>query len=232
MDGTLSDPGQSMDPGFYKQFVTWAESRHVHLATGVTYKKLLTQIPQAEDIFDIILCCNGNSVWRKGQQIHWWDWEPPTELIDHLNEELTNSGFPIKLGSNISPRTGMVAFSVLGVGATPEERAAYVLWDSQTEERKQIINRLRGKFPNINATIGGQTSIDIYAKGKSKAIARYVIDGHIIFFGDAMDPYGNDRLLVETLKPYDTYHRVNNWRETQLILKSYDWQNNGITTNS
>ena len=44
----------------------------------------------------------------------------------------------------------------------------------------------------MEATIGGQISIDIYPKGKNKAQVLEDILGPITFFGDKCQPGGND----------------------------------------
>ena len=84
------------------------------------------------------------------------------------------------------------------------------------------------KFPDLEATVGGQISIDIYPKGQNKAQVLDDLEGHIVFFGDKCEPGGNDYPIVERLEREweegnrdRTIHRVKNYNETWNILKTY-----------
>ena len=78
------------------------------------------------------------------------------------------------------------------------------------------------KFPNIEAAVGGQISIDIYEKGKNKAQVLDEIEGEIYFFGDKMDKGGNDYPIANRLendKRKHTLFKVKNPSETWNFLK-------------
>ena len=57
------------------------------------------------------------------------------------------------------------------------------------------------KFPDITATVGGETGIDIYNKGadKSQILDDFNNDDKIYFFGDKVSPGGNDWPLAVKL---------------------------------
>jgi len=81
-------------------------------------------------------------------------------------------------------------------------------------------------FPELEATVGGQISIDIYPKGKNKAQVLQDIIGPITFFGDKCQPGGNDYPIVERLGQMNeennlscTIHEVKDYKETWDILK-------------
>jgi phosphomannomutase len=81
-------------------------------------------------------------------------------------------------------------------------------------------------FQNLEASVGGQISIDIYPKGKNKAQVLGDIIGPITFFGDKCQPGGNDYPLVErlhhlneTTKLACTIHEVKDYKDTWKILK-------------
>ena len=79
------------------------------------------------------------------------------------------------------------------------------------------------QFKNIEASIGGEISIDIYEKNKNKAQVLDDLNGDIIFFGDRCEPGGNDFPIVEQifwLIDEHTIHSVNDWTETHNILKN------------
>ena len=48
-------------------------------------------------------------------------------------------------------------------------RDEYYKWDKIAQERETFCQIIEKKFPEIEATVGGQISIDIYPKGKNKS---------------------------------------------------------------
>ena len=72
-------------------------------------------------------------------------------------------------------------------------------------------------FPHLEASIGGQISIDIYPKGKNKSQILDDVKGDITFFGDRCELGGNDYPIVRMLDR--GIHSVKNWKETYKILK-------------
>ena len=77
-------------------------------------------------------------------------------------------------------------------------------------------------FPNIEASVGGQISIDIYQKGGNKAQVLNDISDPICFFGDKMEAGGNDYPIAERLiaeKREHTLFKVKNPNETWDLLK-------------
>ena len=90
------------------------------------------------------------------------------------------------------------------------------------KEREAICQYITAHFPDVEAAIGGQISIDIYEKGRNKAQVLDEIAGAISFFGDKMDKGGNDYPIAKRLqaeKRPHTLFKVNNPIETWNILK-------------
>ena len=78
------------------------------------------------------------------------------------------------------------------------------------------------KFPNIEASVGGQISIDIYEYGKNKAQILDYISDEIYFFGDKMEKGGNDYPIAYRLKKEKRKHtlfKVTTPQDTWDILK-------------
>ena len=74
------------------------------------------------------------------------------------------------------------------------------------------------RFPDLEASIGGEISIDIYKRGHNKAQVLKDINGYSIFFGDRCDG-GNDAPLAERV---DKAYQVEDWKETWDILRSME----------
>ena len=97
----------------------------------------------------------------------------------------------------------------------------------EKSERKIIAQAIKEKFPDLDAVIGGQISIDIYPKGNDKSqvlehIERNHSKGKIIFIGDGIENGGNDYPLAELMdntEICDWYH-TKGWEHTKEILES------------
>ena len=87
-----------------------------------------------------------------------------------------------------------------------------------------------GKFPNIEAAVGGQISIDIYEKGCNKAQVLDDITGEICFFGDKMEKGGNDYPLARIMHEEENCSvfqagapsAEDGYKDTQRILEKLD----------
>lgn len=219
VDGTLTASRSKIDPAFEAWFIEWQKKHDTYLVTGSDYPKTLEQL--GDEIINnakMVFNCCGNEV-RVGKLItHQSDWQPPHALIDALDEELTNSQFPVKTGRHIEIRTGLVNFSIVGRNATREQREQYIKWDNDTTERIDIALRLERRFDDIDFMLGGETGLDIYPTGKDKRQVLDFIknDGPNIFFGDKTLPGGNDYPLAINV---DVAHRIENWEHTWEILK-------------
>lgn len=166
----------------------------------------------------------------------------PTEksrIVSALSNTMNKAGIdqPEKIfGEQIEDRDGQVTFSALGQQAPLELKRA---WDPDRTKRKLMKANLELELPDFEVRIGGTTSIDITRKGVDKAYAinkltqtsKYSIPGanprngeptlpdftreDILFFGDSMEPTGNDypvkALGVESVTvsgPGDTLHKL------------------------
>ena len=75
-------------------------------------------------------------------------------------------------------------------------------------------------FPKIKATVGGETGIDISPIGtdKSQIIQDFGPDDNTIFFGDRMDPDGNDYPLAKVV---NTKRKISSWKQTKEYLEIF-----------
>lgn len=117
-----------------------------------------------------------------------------------------------------------VNFSEIGRFATTEKRASHDFsWRRPMVEQVKDYNGIL--WNDVDASIGGQVSIDIYSKGADKSRAgKWLNDQGLTFtfIGDKTDPGGNDYPLVQ----YCEKHPQNKWfkstgpAHTLEILKS------------
>ena len=142
-----------------------------------------------------------------------------------MKDECRLSDFSLRTGLHIEKRPGMVNFSVVGRNATIGERKMYVEYDTKTKERIRIAKEFQKFFPAIQAVVGGETGIDIFPYGKDKA--QIINDFNELkdtlhFFGDRMDPAGNDYPLKKVILDNNLgrCYSVDDWKHTWKLLKN------------
>lgn len=219
VDGTLTPSRRKMDKDFCNWFESFATHNPVYLVTGSDRKKTIEQVgSQIYNLAMRVYNCSGNDVYEQNKCIYSNNWTLPEDAEQWLLNEMKASKFVLRTGNHIEKRPGMVNFSVVGRNATLGERKLYVDYDIQTNERNTIAKEFNRQFFEIDAKPGGETGIDIAPFGcdKSQILKDFTEDDNIIFFGDRMDPQGNDYPLSSKNK--GTNYHVKEWRHTWEIL--------------
>jgi len=228
VDGTLTPSRLPIDPEFEKFFLEWMEGKEVYLVTGSSKDMTIEQV--GEKIWSkakrAYQSC-GNAVYEYGELYREIDFELGKDLKKLLEQFLELSEWEEKYDTHIEKRLGLVNFSTIGRTCPQEARERYAEWDKEVEERKLFCKIVEDTFPELEATIGGEISIDIYPKGKNKAQVLDDIEGPVMFFGDRCEFGGGDwplanRIEYEYEHSFDKgiIHNVKNWEETYKILKN------------
>ena len=236
IDGTLTPSRLRMTEEFAKFFDKWSSKNKYYLVTGSDLDKTKEQLPIAYiDRAEAIFTCCGNQFWKpdpsipiqSADLIYDNKFKVPRKLNKLLGTIMSNSQYPYRYGNHIEDRGSMVNFSIVGRDCTQEQREEYFEWDKQSLERKIIAQAIKEKFPDLDAVIGGQISIDIYPKGNDKSqvlehIEKNHSEGEIIFIGDGIENGGNDyplAHLMDNIEGCDWYH-TKGWEHTKEILES------------
>jgi len=226
VDGTLTPSRGIIDIHFKMFFNTFCLDNDVYLVTGSDKPKTIEQI--GEDTY--ILCkrvyqCSGSDVWDGDTNILKSGWTLPDLARTFLISCEYESPFSLRTGNHIEQRSGMVNFSVVGRNANAEQRAKYVEYDTVKNERINIASAFNIMFPDLQATVGGDTGIDIAPRGadKSQILRDFKEDDTIHFYGDAMFDDGNDKPLADVLKQYQLgfSHQVRDWKHTWEKLREH-----------
>ena len=221
VDGTLTDSRQQIDLSFEAYMIKFCCKYDVYLVTGSDRAKTIEQV--GLDIYNRsirVYNCSGSDVYEKDNNVYKSDWQPYGKLINFLSDELDYSAFPHKTGNHIEYRPGGINFSILGRGEdNMKYRSEYVNWDINTNERRDILDRLKTEFPDLNIQIGGQTGLDISDSDKSQILEYFEIYDDLHFFGDMMNKGENDYPLAEAIKKMGgkTYH-VKSIDETRTYI--------------
>ena len=232
IDGTLTPSRQRMTEDFAKFFDKWSNKNKYYLVTGSDLDKTKEQLPIAYiDRAEAIFTCCGNQMWRDNELIYDNKFKVTKKLNKLLGTILSNSVYPQRYGNHIEDRGSMVNFSIVGRDCTQKQRDEYFKYDNEKGERQIISNAIKEKFPDLDAVIGGQISIDIYPKGKDKSQIldvikqdRLVTPDEYIFIGDRIEKGGNDYPLAKLLqiqdKPYGYTYETLNPNHTRRILEN------------
>ena len=223
VDGTLTPSRGRIDKNFAVWFSKFCDANDVYLVTGSDRAKTVEQV--GEYIYSKckrVYNCSGSDVYQGDRNIRKDLWHISETAHQFLENELMRSKFVLRTGNHIEQRPGMVNFSIVGRNADSLERKSYVKWDNETRERIDIAERFNLQFPSLKATVGGETGIDIAPKGsdKSQIIHDFDDSDTIIFFGDKMEPGGNDYPLAQANKKGMNY-QVKDWRDTWSKLNAY-----------
>jgi len=227
VDGTLTPPRCHIDPSLESVFMKLGKLCTVYLVSGSDISKIKEQMPpETREVCAGIFGSSGNELWIDDELVYANNFEPTERLTASLEDALHNSPYPLRTGTHIEKRPGMINYSIVGREATPEQRLEYYRWDQKTHERKRLAISLMARHPEVEVSIGGEISIDIYPRGNDKSQAvRYIQEAHshkrICFFGDKTQPPGNDYSAVAALGETDRIYAVRSWHHTYDILKSY-----------
>ena len=223
VDGTLTPSRKKIEHEFWAPFLIFCRENDVYLVTGSDRAKTVEQLGldicyTAKRVYN----CSGSDVYEKDKNVYRDDWELPSYVERFLLDELNNSQFPIRNGNHIERRYGGVNFSILGRDEDPMlGRAEYIEWCKQTNEREDIADRLISEFPAITVALGGQTGLDIGPQGsdKSQILRDFNEDDELHFFGDRMEPGGNDySLRREVEKRGGIAYNVKDYKESWKLL--------------
>ena len=190
MDGTLTEPRGPFDKKLLEPLRELALYAELGIVTGSDKDKTIEQV--GEKIWNnctrVYQSC-GNAVYENGKLIrqNMFSLQSEVELHGVLIQAIVNSKVQ-RWGNHIEERIGLINYSTIGRNCPQEAR-----------ERELFCKIVEDTFPELEATVGGEISIDIYPKGKNKAQVLQDIIGPITFFGDKCQPGGNDYPIVERL---------------------------------
>lgn len=186
-------------------------------------------------LFDFCFSENGLTAYKLGKPlestsfISWLGEEKYQKLVNWVLRYVADLDIPVKRGTFIEFRNGMVNISPVGRNASTAERAAFEAYDKMTGVRKEMVARLRDEFKDYGLTfsIGGQISFDVFPHGWDKTFCLKHVENEakveggvkydtIHFFGDKTFEGGNDyeifsdkRVIGHSVKdPEDTMRQL------------------------
>ena len=186
-------------------------------------------------LFDFCFSENGLTAFRLGQPltsasfIEWIGETRYTELVNWVLVYIAGLDIPVKRGTFIEFRNGMVNISPVGRNASQAEREAFNRFDNEHGVRATMVAALRQKFPDLGLTysIGGQISFDAFPTGWDKTYCLRHVEAEkersgveystIHFFGDKTQKGGNDYEIFSDKRTIG--HAVDGPADTMKQLK-------------
>ncbi|KAG5886979.1 hypothetical protein JTB14_006621 [Gonioctena quinquepunctata] len=227
VDGTLTKPRNVIDPEIF----SFIQDKVKPLCTlglvgGSDFKKIAEQM-NGDDVinkFHYVFPENGLINFKHGKEIGRQNIQKQLgedelqAFINYVLEYLSTITLPVKRGTFVEFRSGMLNISPVGRSCSQEERDAFEKYDKEHHIRQTMIKSLKKKFPNIGLTysIGGQISFDVFPNGWDKTYCLHHLENEgfdeIHFFGDKTDPGGNDHEIYNdgrvighrVVGPFDT----------------------------
>jgi phosphomannomutase len=205
VDGTLTQPRLTITEPIKKFFDELRMKHRVGIVGGSNLTKQIEQL--GKDViheWDYVFSENGLVAYKEGNLIAtqsivaYLGEERLQKLINFCLKYIANLDIPIKRGTFIEFRAGMLNVSPIGRNCSQAEREDFFAYDKVHNIRKTFIEALRKEFSSYNLTysIGGQISLDIFPTGWDKTFCLQFLekDGYkeIHFFGDMTSEGGND----------------------------------------
>ncbi|KAF1815505.1 eukaryotic phosphomannomutase [Eremomyces bilateralis CBS 781.70] len=240
VDGTLTPARQDASPAMLQLL---SELRHKVAIAFVGGSDLVKQQEQlgtasvnVTSLFDFCFSENGLTAFRLGEPlpstsfIQWIGEEKYQALVRWILHYIADLEIPVKRGTFVEFRHGMINVSPVGRNASGEERHAFEAYDKEHGIRSKMVEELKKAFPDLGLTysIGGQISFDAFPTGWDKTYCLQHIEAEktrpdgvdystIHFFGDKTFPGGNDYEIYDD--PRTIGHSVKNPEDTARILK-------------
>jgi len=164
---------------------------------------------------------NGVEIGRQSIQLFIGE-ENLQKFINFCLEYLSKIILPVKRGTFVEFRTGMLNISPIGRSCSQSERDEFEKYDKIHNVRKSMIDALRKEFPDMGLTysIGGQISFDVFPNGWDKTYCLRFLENEgfeeIHFFGDKTHVGGNDYEIFNDKRTIG--HKVLNPDDTKMQL--------------
>ncbi|EAR87425.2 phosphomannomutase (macronuclear) [Tetrahymena thermophila SB210] len=228
VDGTLTKPRNIVEQDMIDTLAELKKKHYVAVVGGSDLHKIIEQLTKpVVDSFDYCFSENGTYSLKEGQFF------AKRSIGDEIGEDklkkfinttlrlLSEIDIPVKRGTFIEYRNGMINISPIGRNCSQQERDEFEKFDLQHNIRKNLISKLESEFPDLNLkySIGGQISFDVFPIGWDKTYCLRFLEEfkEIHFYGDKTFPGGNDYEIYTSERTVG--HSVKNFQETIASIK-------------
>eukprot|EP01023_Acetabularia_acetabulum_P021690 TRINITY_DN2142_c0_g2_i1.p1 TRINITY_DN2142_c0_g2~~TRINITY_DN2142_c0_g2_i1.p1 ORF type:complete len:244 (-),score=49.07 TRINITY_DN2142_c0_g2_i1:172-903(-) len=203
VDGTLTVPRKKADQEMLDFLQELRKVVTVGIVGGSDLVKIKEQLgDNTLEVYDYVFSENGLVAHKAGEQLAvqslktFLGEEKLQKFINFTLKYIADLSIPIKRGTFIEFRNGMLNVSPIGRNCSQEERDAFEEYDKTANVRKTMVETLKKEFADFNMTfsIGGQISFDVFPQGWDKTYCLRFLEEFedIHFFGDKTYEGGND----------------------------------------
>ncbi|KAK7466297.1 Phosphomannomutase 1 [Stygiomarasmius scandens] len=233
VDGTLTPARRTASPEMIQILRDLRKKVVIGFVGGSDLVKIAEQLSvngsNVVEDFDYAFAENGLTAYKMGKPlasqsfINYIGEDRYKPLVNFILHYIADMDIPIKRGTFVEFRNGMINVSPIGRNATVQERNEFEAYDKQHGLRAAFVKVLQEKYADYDLTfsIGGQISFDVFPRGWDKTYAlRHVEDQgfeEIHFFGDKTYKGGNDYEIFTD--PRTIGHSVSSPDDTIRILK-------------
>ena len=231
VDGTLTKSRLQIEKPMINclQKLKKVDNVHIGIVGGSNLNKQIEQLgPEIIDQFKWVFSENGLVAFKNDELFH------KMSIVKHVGDEnlkklintslryMSTLDIPVKRGTFVEFRNGMVNLCPVGRSCTQEERDQFFEFDNQNKVREKMVEYLSEELKDLGLSfsIGGQISIDVFPKGWDKTYClQFVSEDYdrILFFGDRTIKGGNDYEIFNHELTYG--YAVNSPEVTIKLLK-------------
>ncbi|KAJ1269838.1 hypothetical protein BS78_06G008800 [Paspalum vaginatum] len=195
VDDTLTAPRKAVTPEMQEFMKQLRQRVTLGVVGGSDLLKITEQL--GESIFtdyEYVFSENGLVAHKNGELIaaqsvkSFLGEDKLKEIINFTLHHIADLDIPIKRGTFIEVRNGMINVSPIGRNCSQEERDEFEKYDKVHSIRPKMVSVLREKFAHLNLTfsIGGQISFVVFPQGWDKTYCLKYLEEfqEIHFFGD------------------------------------------------
>ena len=230
VDLTLTPARQSIQQDMLDTLrAVHAKGIHLGIVSGSDIAKVTEQVTQ--DLVNECEYCfseNGLLAMKNGKEF------ARQSFKDHLGEDnlkrlinfslryIADLDIPVKRGTFLEYRNGMMNISPIGRNCSKQERDEFEEFDRSANVRTAFVSALETELAELNLqySIGGQISFDVFPKGWDKSFCLQFVEkeyDEIHFFGDKCKKGGNDHEIYED--PRTLGHEVTCPQDTIKTLR-------------
>ena len=236
VDGTLTIARGEVTPEMNNFLAALREKIVIGTVGGSDFPKQQEQLGNdVQQRFDYCFGENGLTAFKGEEQLgsqsfrEYLGEDKLRELINFLLQYLANlTDVPVKRGTFIEYRNGMLNVSPIGRACSRSERNEFEVWDKESKCRETMVAVLEKEFGErfgLTFSIGGQISFDVFPTGWDKTYCLQFLekDGYdeIHFFGDKTYKGGNDYEIFHSEKTIG--HTVTSPEDTMAQCRELFW---------
>lgn len=204
VDGTLTVPRKKASDETLAFLQQLRKTVAVGIVGGSDLHKIAEQLgDNVVTAYDYVFSENGLVAYKNGELIAVQSLKAflgeanLKEFINYCLHYIADLDIPIKRGTFIEFRNGMLNVSPIGRNCSQEERDDFEKYDLEAGVRTKFVKNLEERFSNLGLkySIGGQISFDVFPQGWDKTYCLRFVEkdfDEIHFFGDKTYPGGND----------------------------------------